>query len=202
MAIDASISLDGFVAGPGDSPDLPLGGGGGERIFDWYSGGRPYKGTMFRPRGTVNRRVVEETFRHSGAMLTGRRTYEIARGWGGEHPVNAIPVVVMTHEPPAESPRGRSKIVFVSDGVESAVAKAKALAKAKRVGIGGASVAQQALQAGLVDEVRLHVAPVLLGAGVRLFDRLGERAIMLRPVEVLDGEGVTHMRFSVLKGHK
>lgn len=200
--IDASVSLDGFVAGPGDGPDLPLGGRGGERVFDWYFGGRRYGKTMFKPKGAVNRRVVEEMFLRSGAMLTGRRTYEIARGWGGEHPVNAIPVVIMTHDPPAEFPHGRSRLVFATDGVESALACAKALAKGKDVGIGGASVAQQALRAGLVDEVHLHVAPILLGDGVRLFDRLGAKAIMLRPVEVLEGEGVTHLRFSVLKGHK
>jgi dihydrofolate reductase len=127
VAIGVSISLDGFIAGPGDGPELPLGGRGGEHIFDWYFGDdKPYKGTMFKPKGT-NRRAVAEMFDQAGVMLTGRRTYEIANGWNGTHPVNSIPIVVLTHDPPRNPPRGKSKLVFVTDGIESAVAEAKAL---------------------------------------------------------------------------
>ncbi len=198
VVIDLSISLDGFIAGPGDGPELPLGGRGGEHIFDWYfSGKTPYKKSMFKPKG-ANRRVVAEMFRRAGVMLTGRRTYEIAHGWGGTHPVNNIPIVIMTHQPPANPPRGKSRLVFVTDGIESAVAQAKELAKNKDVGIGSASVAQQALHAGLVDELYLHVAPILLGGGVRLFENLGDTAILLRKIHTIDAEGVTHLRFKVL----
>ncbi len=198
VVIDLSISLDGFIAGPNDGPALPLGGRGGERIFDWYfSGKTPYKKSMFKPKG-ANRRVVAEMFRRAGAMLTGRRTYEIARGWGGTHPVNNIPIVIMTHQPPADPPKGKSRLVFVTDGIESAVAQAKELAKTKDVGIGSASVAQQALRAGLVDELYLHVAPVLLGDGVRLFATLGDTAIRLAGISLLAADGVTHLRFKVL----
>jgi dihydrofolate reductase len=87
VVIDVSMSLDGFIAGPGDGRKHPLGGRGGERIFNWYfSGDTPYEATMFRPRG-VNRKVVAEMFQRAGVMLTGRRTYDIANGWNGAHPV-------------------------------------------------------------------------------------------------------------------
>jgi dihydrofolate reductase len=199
VVIDVSMSLDGFIAGPHDGRELPLGGRGGEHVFDWYFGGeRPYRGTMFKPKGP-NRRVVAEMFRRSGAMLTGRRTYEIAGGWGGTHPVDGIPVVIMTHRPPADPPTGRSRLVFVTDGIESAVARAKELAKGKDVGIGGASVAQQALRAGLVDELHLHVAPILLGDGVRLFEHLGTEAVRLRFVGSVESGDAVHLRYEVVR---
>jgi dihydrofolate reductase len=113
--------------------------------------------------------------------------------------VNAIPVVILTHKPPAQPPRGRSRLVFVTDGIESAVAQAKELARGKDVGIAGASVAQQALRAGLVDELYLHVAPLLLGDGVRLFEHLGESAIRLRKLGALESEDVSHQRYAVLR---
>jgi dihydrofolate reductase len=199
VANDLSISLDGFVAGPGDDHQHPLGGRGGEHIFDWYfSDDKTYKGTMFRPKG-ANRRAVAEMFKQAGAMLTGRRTYEIANGWNGTHPVNGIPVVILTHTPPEKVPIGKSKLVFVTDGIESAVAKAKVLAKGKAVGIGGANVAQQALRAALVDELYLHVAPILLGAGVRLFENLVEESIHLRKTSSFDAEGMSHLRFQIIR---
>jgi dihydrofolate reductase len=198
VVIDMSISLDGFIAGPNDGPQLPLGGRGGEHIFNWFfSGARYYKGTMFRPK-PGSRRVVEEMFQEAGAMLTGRRTYEIANGWNGTHPVNGIPVVIMTHKPPANRPKGKSQLVFVTNGIEAAVDKAKTLAKGGNVGIAGASVAQQALRTGLVDELYLHVAPIALGAGVRLFENLGDEPIRLRKISVIDAEDATHLRFEVL----
>jgi len=199
VVIDLSMSLDGFIAGPGDDREHPLGERGGEHIFDWYfSGDAPYRGTMFKPKG-ANRRVVAEMFRRSGVMLTGRRTYEIANGWNGNHPVNGIPVVILTHKPPTNVPKGKSKLIFVTDGIESAVSKAKALANGKDVGIGGASIAQQALRAGLVDELYLHVAPVLLGDGVRLFEHLGNKAIRLRIISSLEAQDGIHLRFAVIR---
>jgi dihydrofolate reductase len=163
VVIDLSISLDGFIAGPSDGREYPLGKRGGEHLFDWYfSGDTTYEGTMFTPKG-ANRQVVTEVFERAGAMLTGRRTYDITNGWDGTHPVNGIPVVILTHKPPAKVPTGKSQLVFVTEGIDSAVAKAKALAKDKDVGIGGASTAQQALRAGLVDELYLHISPILLG---------------------------------------
>jgi len=201
VVIDVTISLDGFVAGPDDGPKNALGGRGGEHLFDWYSTPEQRnEGELFDPKG-ANLGVVDEMRRRAGVMLTGRRTYEIANGWNGSHPFG-IPVVVMTHHPPNESevPKGKSQIVFVTDGIESAVAKAKELAGRKDVGIGGASAGQQALAAGLVDEVFVHVAPLLLGAGVRLFDRIGDHGITLRPLSMVATPEATHLHYAVARG--
>ncbi|MGO9803163.1 MAG: dihydrofolate reductase family protein [Steroidobacteraceae bacterium] len=199
VVIDMSVSLDGFIAGPGDDdPQLPLGGRGAEHLFDWYfSGDAPYRNSMFRPAG-ANKQVVAEMFERAGAMLTGRRTYEIAHGWNGTHPVNSIPIVILTHRPPDNPPQGKSPLVFVTDGIESAVARARELAGDRDVGIGGASVAQQALRARLVDELYLHIAPILLGAGIRLFEHLGDHAIQLRRISSVEAPHATHVRFQLL----
>lgn len=199
VVIDLSMSLDGFIAGPGDGAGHPLGQRGGEHLFDWYFSGatsRP-RGSMFRPEGN-NQRIVDGMFNEAGAMLTGRRTYEIARGWNGTHPVNAIPVIIVTHEIPQIVPKGKSPLIFVTDGIRSAVEKAKQAAGEKAVGIGSASVAQQCLQAGLVDELHIHVAPMLLGAGVRLFESLQD-AIRLEIIEVVEAPHATHLRYGVVR---
>ena len=200
VIIDLSMSLDGFIAGPNDRGKYPLVERGGEHIFDWYHVGTAamHGDERFNPEG-ANRDVVEEMFRTAGAMLTGRRTYEISHGWKGTHPVNGIPVIVLTHNVPENVPKGASTFIFVTDGIASAVQKAKAAAGDKHVGIGGASAAQQALAAGLVDEIYLHVAPILLGDGVRLFEHLGDRSIRLEPLSVLEAPKVTHLRYRVVK---
>jgi len=116
VVIDMSMSPDGFIAGPRDGPQLPLAGRGAEHIFDWYfSGNQSYQGTMFKPSG-ADREVVAEMFQRAGVMLTGRRTYDIANGWHGAHPVNGMPVVILTHEPPLTIPKGQSQLVFVTEG--------------------------------------------------------------------------------------
>jgi dihydrofolate reductase len=196
--IDVSMSLDGFVAGPDDGPKLPVGGRGGADIQLVFQCTMAYEGSMFKPKG-ANREVVAEMFEHAGVMLTGRRTYEIAKGWNGEHPVNAIPVVIMTHKPPVKPPKGKWQLVFVADGIESAVKKAKSLANDKHVGIAGASIAQQALRAGLVDELYLHIAPILLGAGVRLFEHLGDAPIQLKRIRSVETEEAMHVRYEVVR---
>jgi dihydrofolate reductase len=197
VMINLSMSLDGFIAGPGDCRAHPLGEREGDYLVNWcFSGDTPFEGTMFKPKGT-SRDVVAEMVHHAGAMLTGRRTYEIANGWNGNHPVNSMPVVIMTHTPPTDAPKGKSQLVFVTDGIERAVAKAKELANGKEVEIASASVAQQALRAGLVDELYLHVAPILLGEGVRLFEHLGKEAIRLRKLSSVDAEDAIHLLFEV-----
>ena len=198
VVVDLTVSLDGYVAGPNDGPEHPLGERDSERLFDWYqAGGEPIRGDRrFRPAG-ADRRVVEEMFETSGAVVAGRRTYDIAGGWGGTFPINAMPVFVVTHTPPEDPPVGDSAMTVVTDGVAAAVTQAReAAGEDGVVGVSGASIAQQALDGGLVDELRLHVAPVLLGAGVRLFEAL-DRPIGLDLVEVIDGPGATHLRYSV-----
>ena len=111
-------------------------------------------------------------FAESGAFIFGRRTYEITNGWGGRHPVNGVPTFVLTHKPPADYPRGPSNLTFVTDGIASAIHQARAVAGGKDIKLGGASPGKQALAAGLCDEILVHLAPYLLGGGVRLFDPL------------------------------
>jgi dihydrofolate reductase len=199
VVIDMTMSVDGFVAGPDDGKAHPLGRHGGEHIFDWYfSGSEEYRDPLFRPERGANRDVVERMFAESGAFIFGRRTYDITNGWGGRHPVNGAPVFVLTHKPPATYPHGPSNLTFVTDGIASAIAKARAVAGRKDIKLGGASPGKQALAAGLVDEVLVHLAPYLLGGGVRLFDELPD-GIHLEKLEVADGPFATHIRYRVLR---
>jgi dihydrofolate reductase len=198
VVIDMSISVDGFVAGPDDGKDHPLGIRGGMHLFDWYtSGTEVVHDHLFRPAPGANTDEVERMFAESGAYIFGRRTYDITNGWGGRHPVNGAPVFVLTHKPPREFPRGPSNLVFVTDGIESAIRQARAVAGDKDIKLGGGSPGKQALAAGLVDEILLHVAPVLLGAGVRLFDDL-PRGIRLEQVSATEGPGANHLRYRIM----
>ena len=199
VVIDMSMSLDGFVAGPDEDKTHPLGRQGGEHVFDWYfSGTEEYRSPLFRPEPGANRDEVERMFAESGAFIFGRRTYEIANGWGGRHPVNGVPIFVLTHRPPADFPRGPSNLTFVTDGIESAIAKARAVAGGKDIKLGGASPGQQALAAGLCDEIIVHLAPYLVGGGVRLFPELPD-GIRLEKASVGDGPFATHLRYRVVR---
>jgi len=200
VIIDMTMSLDGYVAGPGDGPEFPLGTHGGGAIFDWYaSGTQEYHTPLFKPEPGPNLDEVKRMFEESGAYVFGRRTYDITRGWGGSHPVNGAPVFVLTHRapPPSSVPVGPSNLTFITDGIASAIRHAKAAAGAKHVKLGGASPGKQALQAGLVDEILVHLAPYLLGGGVRLFDELAD-GVRLEKLSVTDGPHATHLRYRVL----
>ncbi len=196
-----TMSLDGFIAGPNDGPGAPL-GEGGMRLFEWYSSGD----TEFRmPDGEMSFRVsaasaelLDEAMSAAGALVTGRRTFDIANAWGGRHPGDG-PVFVVTHTVPQEWVHEGSPFTFVTDGVESAIEQAKAVAGDKDVGVGAASIAQQCIRAGLLDEVLMNLVPVLLGDGVRLFDLLGIEPIQLENIRVVEGTGVTHLHFRVIK---
>jgi len=199
VVIDMSMSLDGFVAGPDDGKAHPLGVHGGEHVFDWYfSGTEEYRNPVFRPEPGVNRDEVDRMFAESGAFIFGRRTYEITNGWGGRHPVNGAPTFVLTHSPPADYPRGPSNLTFVTDGIESAIRQARAVAGGKDIKLGGASPGKQALAAGLCDEILVHLAPYLVGGGVRLFDALSD-GIRLEKLSVTDGPFATHIRYRVIE---
>ncbi len=144
VVIDMTMSLDGFVAGPEDGKEHPLGSHGGAHLFDWYfSGGEEYRDPLFRPAPGANRDEVERMYAESGAFIFGRRTYEIANGWDGRHPVNGAPTFVLTHSPPANYPRGPSNLTFVTDGIASAVRQARAVADGKDIKLGGASPASK-----------------------------------------------------------
>lgn len=189
VVADMSMSLDGFVAGPND---------GINEVFGWFMGGDVTVPTANPQMAFETDEVSAGEWRNAldnvGAIITGRRTFDLAGGWGGVHPMGA-PVFILTHNPPdgfEDAP-----FTFVTDGVESAVEQAKATAGEKIVGVGGASAAQQCLNAGLLDAVRVSLAPVLLGDGVRFFDGVADAPVWLQTPRVVEAKGVTHLYFEV-----
>ena len=188
-----SMSLDGYVADTND---------GVAEVFDWYFSGDVEVPTASATSGFTFRvsppsaEHLKDLVAEVGAMLTGRRTFERADGWGGQHPWN-VPAFVVTHDVPDGWPRPGSTVHFVTDGIESAVAQAKAAAAPKSVGVHGAQTIQQLLDAGLLDEIHIDLAAVLLGGGVRLFDHLANTPLVLGNPRVVAGVGVTHLRYPV-----
>jgi dihydrofolate reductase len=189
-----TMSLDGFVADPNDDV--------GE-VFDWYfnsgnvefhSGGAD---AMTFKVSEPSAEHLRELWSELGALLTGRRTFEVAHGWGGNHAWG--PAFVLTHKIPAGWPRPNSTVHFVTDGIESAVSQAKAAAGAKAVGVHGADTIQQCLNSGLLDEIQVDIAALLLGSGIRLFDHLAGTPVVLGNPRVVAGVGVTHIRYPVRK---
>ena len=188
-----SMSLDGYVADEKDGVD---------EVFDWYFSG-DVEVPMPIPTPDFTFHVSAPSAEHLrglmaeiGAMLTGRRTFEVAGGWDGQHAWD-IPAFVLTHQVPEGWPRPGSTVQFVTDGIESAVARAKAAAGSKSVGVHGAHTIQQCLDAGLLDEINVDVAAVVLGAGVPLFDHLANTPVLLGNPTVVAGVGVTHLRYPV-----
>ncbi|HEY2855034.1 MAG TPA: dihydrofolate reductase family protein [Gemmatimonadaceae bacterium] len=189
-----SMSLDGYVADRND---------GVAEVFDWYmhsgnvefqtGGSDPMTFKVSAPSAEHLRDLWSEL----GAVLTGRRTFDKAEGWGGNHAWG--PAFVLTHDIPAGWPRPNSTIHFVTDGIERAVKQAKAAAGGKAVGVHGADTIQQLLNVGLLDELSIDIAAVLLGSGVRLFDHLAGTPSVLGNPTVIAGVGVTHLRYAVRK---
>ena len=188
-----SMSLDGYVADLND---------GVAAVFDWYfsgdveipvGGSDPMTFRVSRASADHLRGLISEL----GAMLTCRRTFDKAQGWGGNHAWG--PAFVLTHHIPDGWPRPNSTVHFVTDGIESAVSQAKTAAAGKSVGVHGADTIQQCLNAGLLDEIQVDIAALLLGSGIRLFDRLTSTPIVLGNPSVIPGIGVTHLRYPVRK---
>jgi dihydrofolate reductase len=209
VLVALTMSLDGFIAGSNDEVEQPL-GESGMRLFDWYFNGdtpiRQYQAAANRgvsvppfKLSSSSAEVFEDLIESGRAVVTGRRTYDIADAWGGNGPLPGLPLFVLTHHVPDHVPHGESRYTFVTDGVESAIEQAKAAAGDKYVSLMGASIPQQCLRVGLLDEIQIHLVPLLLGAGVRLFDHLGTETIELEPIQVVDAPGVTHLRFRVIK---
>jgi dihydrofolate reductase len=190
-----SMSLDGFIAGPNESPDNGL-GDGGMRLHDWLKmGDDPGPQGITGRLGDVNGQIVEE-FMATGAVVAGRGTFEPAGGWGGDHH-DGVPIFILSRRDPESEP-GQWPLVTYVDDVATAMSEAKRAAGEKNVLVHGAGVAQLALAAGVLDELQMHLVPVLLGQGRRLFDNLDPEQIELERIRVLEGEdGVTHMRYRV-----
>ena len=200
VVIQMSMSLDGFVAGPDDNMNYRLGTHGGSHVFDWLAtGSETDSGESFFKTEGANRAILDELFERIGAYVSGKRTYDLANGWGGRHPLNGVPVFILTHYPDPNPPHGELKLTFVTDGIESAIAQAKAAAGGKDVSLLGASPGQQALKAGLVDEILISIAPILIGGGVRMFENFGEHEIGLGLVETTSGPKASHLRYRIPK---
>jgi dihydrofolate reductase len=201
-----SVSLDGFAAGPNQSVEHPL-GEGGMRLHEWVFATAAWQEQHGRQGGerSVDSEVVEKAISGIGAHIMGRRMFGGGEGewdpgwtgwWGAEPPFHA-PVFVLTHHPRAPlEMEGGTTFTFVTDGIESALEQARAAAGGQDVAIaGGASAIQQFLAAGLLDELQLHIVPVLLGAGDRLLEGVGD--LQLEPVEVVASPAVTHVTYRI-----
>jgi dihydrofolate reductase len=182
-----SMSLDGYIADPNDS----LGGDDGNRLHAW---GLTPDGQSFRTSGATGQLIDE--MNATGALLVGRRTAEVVDHWGGDHHGRGVPIFVPSHRPPGPSVANYPLVTYVTDGIVSAMAQAKAAAGDRNVLVHGAYTAQRALEAGVLDEVQIHLVPVLLGAGRRLFDVLPSE-IELEIVRVIDTPEATHIRYRV-----
>jgi dihydrofolate reductase len=210
LRFQISISLDGFVAGPNQSEENPL-GEGGEALHEWAVKLAAWRKPHGREGGEVNAStpIMEEALAGVGATIMGRNMFgggpgpwgeDPWEGWWGEEPPFHTPVFVLTHHPrePLEM-KGGTTFTFVTDGIESALAQAKEAAGGKDVSLGGgADVAQQYLAAGLLDELQLNVVPMLLGSGTRLFDEATAGAA-LEQIQVVEAPGVTHLRYRVAR---
>jgi dihydrofolate reductase len=183
-----SMSLDGFIAGPDDGPGQGL-GAGGERLHDWLGDGNGVAG--FRPSGPSGE--IFDELMATGAVVVGRRTFDLAGHWNGDHH-DGVPIFVPTRgTPPAPE---FDRVHYVTDGIESAMSQAKRAAGDANVLVHGADLAQSCLRAGVLDELEIDLIPVLLGAGRPLFGELAEHA-ELELTRVVDAPGVTHMRYRV-----
>jgi dihydrofolate reductase len=210
LRFNISMSMDGFVAGPNQSLENPL-GEGGEQLHEWVIALEAWRSRHGLEGGEVNAssEIIEESLENVGAVVMGRNMFggsgpwgdDPWDGWWGDEPPFHMPVFIVTHharEPVTKD--GGTTFTFVTDGIESALEQAREAAGGKDVGLsGGANVAQQYLRAGLVDAMELHVVPVLLGAGARLFDNLGGGAIELECIRAVEAPGVTHLTYRVGK---
>jgi dihydrofolate reductase len=184
-----SMSLDGYIAGPNDGPGNP-GGDGFDRLHEWF--GFAPDGESVRPSGPAGQLIAE--YKATGAVLASRRTVEQVDHWGGDH--HGVPIFVPSHRPPGPSAANYPLVTYVTDGIASAMAQAKAAAGDRNVLVHGAYTAQRALGAGVLDELQIHQIPMLFGGGRRLFEVLPSR-VELEIVRVIDTPEATHVRYRV-----
>jgi dihydrofolate reductase len=192
-----SMSLDGYIAGPDDRPGNP-GGDGFMRLHEWYGfASRPGPDAPTVDPSGAGGRFLDEA-NATGAILSGRNTAEQAGHWGGDHH-DGVPIFVPSHRPPDPSVAAFPLVTYVTDGIAVAMARAKAAAGDRNVLVHGASTAQTALVAGVLDELQIHQIPVLFGGGRHLFELLPAR-IELEIVRVIDTPQATHIRYRVTSG--
>jgi dihydrofolate reductase len=191
LILSMAMSLDGFITGPGDDKENPA-GVGGMRLMEWLGGGGP-EVADWRP-GDPQSQIVFDELMSTGAVVTGRRTGDFAGYWGGDHH-GGVPIFVPAHTAPADNRYER--VHFVTEGIESCVAQAKAAAGDRDVLLHGAYTAQQCLKAGVLDVLEIQLMPVLLGQGRLLFEGLPADHIELDLVRTLEAPKVLHLRYEV-----
>jgi dihydrofolate reductase len=189
----ASVSLGGFIAGPG--------GTGFEHLFAWCTAGDVETPTSQPERLTYRTNAATAAYLRdlpdgTGAIVVGRRLFDLTNGWNGSHPLGK-PVFVVTHEPPQDWVDTDTSFTFVTDGVEAAVAKAQTVAGDKHVGVGPGSAVGQAIRADLIDELRVDLVPLTLGDGVRMVDGLTDSPRTFGTPRVIEGIGVTHLIYQL-----
>jgi dihydrofolate reductase len=190
LVLYMSMSLDGFIAGPGDTKDNPF-GDNGHRLHEWLGHGQGADG--FRP-GDEPSRTVYDKMLSTGAVITGRRTGDFVDYWGGEHH-DGVPIFVPTHHAPTGTHPGNVR--FVTDGIEACVKQAKAAAGDRDVMLHGAYTTRECLRARVLDVLEIQLVPVLFGQGRRLFDRLGPDHVELQLVRALESPSALHLRYEV-----
>jgi dihydrofolate reductase len=211
VRLDISMSLDGFVAGRDPTLELPL-GAGGERLHEWVFGLKTFRENHGMTGGETNRddEIVAEGLASTGAVVMGRKMFSggtgrweddpNADGWWGDEPPFGVPVYVLTHHArERKAMKGGTDFIFVTDGIESALEQARTVAGDRDVLVaGGGDAAQQYLRAGLLDVVQVHLVPVFIGEGVRLFDGIPLDTVALEAERVVASPNVTHLRFRVI----
>jgi dihydrofolate reductase len=199
VKVDISVSLDGYVAGPDDSHEQPL-GRGGEALHEWVVATESWRRRHGYEGGVtgVDSEVMEAAFAGVRAIVMGRRMFDLGEPYWGEDPPFRMPVFVVTHERREAVVRGATTFAFVASGPEGALELARKADGDVSVA-GGANVIGQLLSAGMIDEMQLHVVPVLLGGGARLFGGLGPGAARFEQVRALEGDGVTHLLLRALR---
>ena len=198
VSAGATMSLDGFIAGPNDT--------GFDLLFKWYGAGDVEVPMPDSTAGVPTPRVSPATAElmraeqaRLGALVVGRHLYDLVGGWGGRHPLG-VTTIVLTHWPPEDRPQADEDFVFVTEGITAAVARAQEIAGDRDVGVNGGQMARQALEAGLLDEIGVDLVPVILGAGTPLFADLGSPPVEFEgPILVVQGIGVTHLRYRVIR---
>jgi dihydrofolate reductase len=198
VSAGATMSLDGFIAGPEDT--------GFDLLFKWYGAGDVEVPMPDSTAGVPPSRVspasaelLRQDLASWGALVCGRHLYDLVNGWGGRHPLG-VTTVVLTHHPPDDRPVEDENFVFVTESIDAAVAKAKEIAGDRNVSVNGGQMARQALEAGLLDEIAVELVPVILGAGTPLFADFRSPPLEFEgPILVVEGIGVTHLRYRVVK---
>jgi dihydrofolate reductase len=190
VTFDMSMSLDGFVTATGITPEEPV-GEGGQRLTEWAMGA-----------DAANQEILAAAVGEAGAFIAGRRTYDTSLPWwGADGPTGLarVPLFVVTHRAPEDAPEG-GVYTFVTDGIETALRQAREAAGGKDIAVmGGADIGRQFIRAGLVDQIGIHLVPVLFGGGTRLFDHIGDAHIHLEVASVADTPLATHLLYRIVK---